>query len=370
MKITEVEPIPIAVPVRKPLKMAVATVNTRTCILVRLHTDDGTSGIGEGVIAPYFTGETVVSAVHLIREVYAPLLRDVDPGDLQAVGRQLDRAAVANSAARSAVEIALYDLVARSLSVPLYRLFGGIVRGSIPTIWHVSGGEPEADGREAAAAAADGYRLVKVKVGTQQISRDVASVEAVREAVGEDVELLLDANQGWSVDKAIRFARRVEPSDPLLIEQPVHRDDVSGLAEVRRSTRFPVVADEAVFGARGLYTCLRAEAVDGVVAKLIKAGGLAGVRRLTELAETAGIGVHFAGMAGETSVAAAAAVHLAVTLPELRFGGGMGPQYLADDVVTSPLQPVNGHLTPPDEPGLGLELSDEAIERFRVFESA
>jgi L-Ala-D/L-Glu epimerase len=366
MKIVSVEAIPVAVPLQAPLKMAVATVTARTCILVRLTADDGLQGIGEGVIAPYFTGESLASAVSLVRETYEPLLLGTDPTDVHAIGRAIDKASFGNSATRSAMEIALYDLSARSMGVPLYRLLGGKTRETVPTIWHVSSADPDKDAAAAAKAAADGFRLVKVKVGTQRVDRDVACVAAVRQAVGDDVDLLLDANQGWTVEAAVQFARQVEPYHPLLIEQPVRRDNVLGLAEVRRSTPIVVAADEGVFTAQDLYLHLQMQAVDGVVAKLIKGGGIAGVRQLMAVAETAGIGVHFAGMAGETSVAAAAAVHLATAVPELRFGSGIASHYLTDDVVTTWFRPHNGAYTVPESPGLGVELSDEAVDRLRV----
>ena len=366
MKITEVEAIPVAVPVRTPLKMAGATVSTRTAILVRLQTDEGLVGIGEGVVAPYFTGETLGSAVHVVRDLYTPLLLGADPFDVHAVGAQLDRVAHVNSATRSAVDIALHDLIGRALGVPLYRLFGGRTRDRVFTIYHISNADPDKDAAEAAGAVADGFRLVKVKVGTPDVDRDIACVTAVRRAVGDDVEILPDANQGWSVETAVRFARGVEPARPALIEQPVRRDDIAGMAEIRRRTTVVIAADEGVFTARDLYNHLRADAVGGVVTKLIKAGSIAGVRQLADVARTAGIGVHFAGMAGETSIAAAAATHLATALPELRFHAGISPHYLSDDVVTTPLRPQGGALTAPEGPGLGVELDEDAVERLRV----
>ena len=366
MKIVDVQAIPVRIPMRSPLKMAGATVTARTCILVRLTSDEGLSGIGEGVIAPYFTGETLASAVHFVREVYTPFVLGADPFDVHTVGQQIDKAVSGNSATRSALEIAMYDLAARSLGVPLYRLLGGKTRDRVPTIWHVSKTDPDENAAEAAVAAADGFRLIKVKVGTRLIDQDVASVDAVRQAVGDDVGLLLDANQGYNVEEAVQFARRVEGARPLLIEQPVSRDNIVGMAEINRSTPMVIAADEGVFTARDLYAHLHMQAVGGVVTKLIKAGGIAGVQQLMGIAQAAGIGVHFAGMAGETSVAAAAAVHLAAATKELRFGSGISPHYLTDDVVTTPLRPVNGAFEVPEGPGLGVEASDEAIDRLRV----
>ncbi|MPZ89678.1 MAG: hypothetical protein GEU81_16785 [Nitriliruptorales bacterium] len=366
MKITELQAIPIAVPMEKPLKMAVATVTERTCIVLRIRTDEGLEGFGEGVIAPYFTGETLASAVHLVDAVLTPLIVGADPAELHVLEQQMDRVVVGNSSTRSAVDIALHDLLGKAHGVPLHQLLGGKVRDEVPTIWHVSGGDPERDAADATKAVAAGFGLIKVKVATHTVERDIERVFAVREAVGPDVALLLDANQGWQAAEAIRFAKGVEAAHPALLEQPVHRDDIPGMAHVRRSTSVVIAADEGLFNARELATYLHADAAGAVIAKLIKAGGISGLRRLAAVAAASGLGIHFAGMAGETSVAAAAAVQLACTLPELRFGSGISPHYLTDDVVTQRLAPVGGAFTVPEGPGIGVHLDDEALERLRV----
>lgn len=366
MRIITVDAIPIAVPLRAPLKMAVATVSRRSSIVVRLRTDDGLEGVGDGVLAMYFTGETLASAVHLVRDVWSSLLIGANPFDISAIGRDLDRVAIGNSATRSAVEIALYDLIGRALNTPLHDLLGGRMRTSIPTIWHVSSGDLETDASSAAGAVNTGFQLVKVKVAMASVSEDVTRVRAVRQAVGDDVALLLDANQGWSPDEAIRFARLVHDVNPGFIEQPVPRSDVAGMARVCRASPVPIAGDEGIFTARDLYSYLRAGATGAVVLKLIKAGGVIGAAQLAGLAQAAGIGVHFAGMPGETSISAAAAVHLASALPELRFGSGIAAHYLMHDIVTDPLTVVDGAYVPPSGPGLGVDISQEALDRFRV----
>lgn len=368
MKITSVEAIPLATPVRKPLKMAVATITERTSVLCRVTTDDGVVGVGEGCIAPYFTGETHPSATHLIGNVFGPLLVGTDPFDITRANSTALKAAVHNASARSAIDIALHDIVGQALNVPLYTLFGGRVRDSVRTIWHLSNGDPHLDAEEARAARADGFTLFKVKVGTGGVADDIASVTSVRDAIGEDADILLDANQGFDVQGALAFCKRVESASPLALEQPVHHKDIIGMARVCAATSIPIIADEGVFSADDLLLYLQMKACDGAVLKLMKSAGIAEARKLAALAQASRVGLHFGGM-GETTVASVAAVHLAVTLPELRYGTGINPHYLRDDVVEMPLQPVEGRLSPPESPGLGIEVSDEAIERLRAGES-
>lgn len=365
MQITAVEAIPVSVPVRTPLKMAVATVYERTCIVVRMITDAGVVGLGESVLARYFSGESHASAVDLIDNVFAPVLVGRDPRETGEIRRLMGAITVFNNGARAAVEMALHDAVAREQGIPLYELYGGRARPAVPTIWHVSGDDPAAMATEAKQAAADGYPLVKVKVG-HEVEADLAAVFAVREAVGDDVQLLLDANQGWTVADAVRFAKEVLPAFPGFIEQPVHRNDVIGMAEVNRASDVVIAGDEGVFDADALRLHLDLGAVGAVVAKLMKAAGPIGIQEVFAVADEAGIGVHFAGMAGQTSVGAAHAAHLALAVPNLVYGSGIAPHYLAADIVTEPFRPVSGHLHPGDDPGIGLELDSEAVERYRV----
>jgi L-alanine-DL-glutamate epimerase-like enolase superfamily enzyme len=365
VKIERVDVFPLSVPLLKPLQMAVATVHQRTCILTRIVTDDGIVGLGESVVALYFTGESLASAAHLIRDGFTPLLIGRDPTDIYELRRSMRRLAIHNEGARASVEMALVDIAARAAGMPLYRFYGGRSRPAVPTIWHVSGGDPASNAENAARAVReDGYRIVKVKVGGD-VDIDIAKVEAVRQAVGTDVMLLPDANQGWDVASALRFSHGVVDARPDFIEQPVHESDILGMARVNAGP-IPVAGDEGVFDAAALRTHLEMGAVSAVVAKLMKAAGPIGVREVFAVADAAGIGVHFAGMAGETSVGAAHAIHLALALPNLRYGAGICPYYLAGDVVTEPVVATGGMLRPPDGPGLGLDLDETSMQRFVV----
>lgn len=365
MRIARIESIPIEVPVSRPLKMAVATVHVRTCIVVRITTDEGLVGLGESVLARYFSGESLASAHDLITNVYAEAIEGRDPGDINAIRALMRRLSVHNTGARAAVEMALLDLVAQGAGIPLYRYYGGRSRPSVPTIWHVSGGSPDAMAAEAGEAADDGYPLVKVKVGND-VDHDLACTYAVRDAIGDEVMLLPDANQGWDVGDALRYLRGVADARPGFVEQPVDRDDIVGMATLVAQSPVIVAGDEGIFDAKALRTYLAMNACGAVVAKLMKAAGPIGVRDLFAVADAAGIGVHFAGMAGQTSISAAHGAHLALAVPNLRFGSGISPQYLADDICTERFLPIDGHLYPSDAPGVGVTIDEEKLTRYRV----
>lgn len=365
MRIDRIEAIPIEVPVSRPLKMAVATVHVRTCIVVRITTDGGIVGLGESVLARYFSGESLASAHDLITNVYTEALLGRDPSEVTAIRALMRRISVNNTGARAAVEMALLDIVAQSASIPLYQYYGGRARPSVPTIWHVSGGSPETMADEAGEAVANGYPLVKVKVGND-VDHDLACTYAVRDAIGPEVMLLPDANQGWDVGDALRYLRGVADARPGFVEQPVDRDDIVGMATLVAQSPVLVAGDEGIFDAKQLRSYLAMGAAGAVVAKLMKAAGPLGVRDVFAVADAAGIGVHFAGMAGQTSISAAHGAHLALAVPNLRFGSGISPQYLADDICSERFLPVDGHLHPSDQPGVGVTIDEDKLTHFRI----
>ena len=365
MRVERIESIPIEVPMNRPLTMAVATVTVRPCIVVRITTDDGLVGLGESVLARYFSGESLASAHDLITNVFGEIIRGRDPGDVNAIRTIMRQITVHNSGARAAVEMALLDLVAQAAEIPLYRYYGGRSRPSVPTIWHVSGGSPETMAAEAAEAVSKGYPLIKVKVGLD-VDHDLAATYAVREAIGDDVLLLPDANQGWDVGDALRYLRGVVDARPGFVEQPVDRDDIVGMATLVSQSPVTIAGDEGIFDARELRTHLAMNATGAVVAKLMKSAGPIGVRDLFAVADAAGIGVHFAGMPGQTSISAAHGAHLALAVPKLRFGSGISPHYLADDVCTERFLPIDGHLHPAETPGVGVTIDEDKLSQYRI----
>ena len=362
MKIAKIEAIPISIPLRRPLKMAVATVRVRTCLVVRITTDEGVEGIGESVIAGYFTGESHASAVDFVKAITDALI-GADPAQLQKHRHLMSRVAVSNQGAKAAVEMALLDVAAKAAGVPLYQWYGGSNRDSVPTIWHVSGGSPQEIAEEAGQKAANGFPLIKVKVGGNAEHNIEATILA-REATGPDVMLLPDANQGWDVGTALRYLRAIAETRPGFVEQPLPRWDILGMQHLTAKSPVIVAGDEGVFNAQELTTHLRLNACGAAVAKVMKACGPLGVLEVFSVADSAGIGVHLAGMAGQTSIGAAHAAHVAKAVPNLVFGTGISPHYITDHIVTEPFLPLEGHLYPSDEPGVGVTIDDGKLKRY------
>jgi o-succinylbenzoate synthase len=366
VKITSVEAIPIAIPLNHPLKMAVATVHQRDSIIVRIRTDQGLVGLGEVVIATYFAGETQSGSKAAIDQLLGPQLVGSDVFNINEILQLMDRVLHGNPATKAGLDMALHDLQAQAMNMPLYMLLGGKLRDRVNSTWAISATDPSEAAEEALQGIGQGFKAIKIKVGVAPMFQDARRVQAVRQAIGEEVHLRADANQAWSPNLAIQFLNKVADCQLQFIEQPVHRDDMDGMAKVSQAVSTPVVPDEGLFNSSDAIRYIRHNAADGVVMKLIKTGGIVGCRKLAAVVQAAGIGLHLGGMPGQTSISAAAEVHLAVSLPWLNWDAGIYPHSITRDVVTERLQPVSGAYFPPEKPGLGVELDEDALRLCRL----
>ena len=364
MEITAVETVPMTVPLERRIEMASATLTERDLVVVRLHTDDGQTGVGEFLAAPYFSGETRESAVAAIEGPFRGVLEGADPAAVNAILARMDGLVAGNEFVKAAVEMALQDLRGKRYGAPLCDLLGGPVRDRIDLAWHVGSGPADAAREEALSAVDRGFGTIKLKVGKRSPEADLGVVAALREALGPGVPILLDANQAWSPVEAVRAIRAFEAHDVDLVEQPVDARDVEGTLAVAEAVDAPILADEGVFTATDYAQFIARGASVLPAVKVTKAGGVSGAHRLVSVAEAAGRPVVPLGMPGESSIAAAAAVHLASTIGRLPYGTGISPHYLAADLVVDPLGLDGGSVGVPDGPGLGVELDEGALEEF------
>lgn len=285
----------------------------RPHVIVSLETGDGTVGLGEASPLPEFTGETAASVLHVLHEAYLDRLVGADPTAPAAVMAALDRALPGNTSAKAAVDMALHDLAGRLLGVPCAALLGGARRGAVRIARAVSIGTVAETVASAERHAAAGIGTIKMKVG-QDPRADVERVRAVRAALGPDVRLRIDANQGYDPATAVWVLRRLEDCDLEYVEQPVPRWDLRGMAHIRQATSVRVLADEALHSPRDALALVQAAAADLFAIKLIKTGGLVRAREIAAIGEAAGIDCVVISPF-ETQIGAAAGLHMALALP-------------------------------------------------------
>jgi muconate cycloisomerase len=333
-------------------------------VLVRIADDEGHVGLGEASVTCVWSGETQAGTLAVIRDVLAPLVIGADAFDTEWIGRRMDRAAFGNSFAKAAVEIALLDLQGQVLGVPVYKLLGGRdappaggVRG-IRLKFVVGAVEPALAAERARRMVERGWRAIKVKVGRHEHPRaDIERLRAVRDAIGPDVFLSVDANGGYTVEQAVWAAARFEKLDVALFEQPTRRGDHTAMAEVRRRSGVPIMADESVFTAEGALDVIRAGAADVLSLYPGKHGGIRPTQSIARMAEAAGIPCTI-GSNLEREVATAAMAHVTTATPNLqceRFPGDLiGPVYYEQSLTREPLRYEADRLFISEGPGLGV----------------
>lgn len=369
MKITRVECIPVEVPLKVGLttKTAGGEHVVSPYVILRLHTDAGLVGLGEATLSPRWSGETSPGCIAAIEGLMAPLLIGRDPRALTALTGKIERAIRFNPFAKAAVEMALWDLAGKAANLPLYQLLGGKVREQLP-MKMVVGAFPVA---QAVALAerflAWGAACLKVKVGLDP-AEDVARVRAVRAVAGPDIPIGIDANQGWDLATARSCLAQLEDCDLLFAEQPVSADDPEDLVRLRRDTRVPLMADESIFTLQDARRLSALGAADVFSVYPGKHGGIAATRQIVQVARAAGL-VCSMGSNLELGIATAAMLHLGVSEPAIdseRYPGDfLGPLYHEADLIKEPLALGPRTARVPEGPGLGVELDEAQLERYR-----
>lgn len=362
MKIADIEAIPISVP-RPRLTSALGTIATLDYGIVIVHTDAGLEGYGE--ISTLWDGKGPLQC-RFVSDVFRPALLGEDPTAINRCLRRMDTLTEAAWPARAAVEMALFDLAGKALNTPVYNLLGGKTRESVVLSRSVHMGTPAEMAARAADYVAQGFTCVKVKVGIDAAT-DARVVAAVRDAIGPDTILRVDANMGWKTAKeAIRNIKRLEPAGLHSVEQPIPPGDLDALRMVRQAVDTPIMVDESVWGPADAWAVLRAGAADIVNVYVAESGGLSNSALIFRMAEIAGIPCVIGSMP-ELGIGTAAAVHLAVAMTNLRDPcDACGVIYQIADVVHETFRLEGGRIWPPEGPGLGVTLDRDALAKYRT----
>ncbi|MEZ6052062.1 MAG: enolase C-terminal domain-like protein [Planctomycetaceae bacterium] len=372
MQIASIEAIPVRIPLKPERRMvsALGRHEVSEFVLVRLTTDDGLVGAGEATVTPQWSGETVWSAQTIIENLFAPLLDGLDPHDVDTIALRMDKAAVGNWFAKAAIEMACWDVVGQAKNKPVYELLGGACRPlTIRNRFSLGAYEPDVARERAAALVDAGFTTIKVKVATDA-EKDVLRVEAVREAIGPEVTLTIDANAGWkTVTEAKQALERMADCNIALVEQPLLRGDFHGLKELREATGHKILADESCFDEMQLQELILHDCCDAVTLYPGKQGGIARAHRMAAKAGRHGIPCTI-GSNLEWDVGAAAMMQFVVSSPNVQIetipGDCLGPSYHEFSIVKSPLTIKGPFTTLPDASGLGVEVDWSLVDQHRI----
>ncbi len=325
----------------------------RPHVIVEIGTAEGLVGLGEASPLPEFTGETARSILGVLEETYLDALAGRDATQIASVMADLEHLRPGNPSAKAAIDLALHDLAGKILGVPTVTLLGGARRGSVRLARAVGIGPIPEIVALAERHVAAGFQTLKMKVGVDP-KQDVERVRAARAAVGPDVRIRVDANQGYDAATTIRVIRRLDDCALDYIEQPVARWDLAGMAQIRRATGMRILADEAVHTPQDAIALIRAEAADLFALKFIKTGGLIRARQIAGIGEAVGIDCVVISTF-ETQIGAAAGLHLALNLPIGRHAHELTVFATQPEMARTGIRLEGDVLLPAPAPGHGVE---------------
>jgi len=354
MKIKDIQVGKITVPLKKPFKTALREISTIENVVVKVTTDTGNVGYGEAASTPVITGDTMGSIKCAIMESIKPKIVGMEIENMEGIMTTIDNALVKNSSPKAAVDIAVYDLYGQLYNAPVYKLLGGY-RQQITTDITISVNDPEEMARDSIAAVQKKYKTLKVKVG-KDWRTDILRLKAIRKAVGNDVKIRIDANQGWTPKEAVRALRQMEDAglDIELVEQPVKAHDIKGLKYVTDNVEMNVLADESVFSPEDAIRIIENRAADLVNIKLMKTGGIHNAIKICNIAEIYGIECMI-GCMMESKISVAAACHLACAKSVITRFDLDSPNLCSEDPIKGGAKFDEFIISMGDKPGFGFE---------------
>jgi len=356
----------VDLPLRRPHRFRDSTMDVQAVLLVRVATDDGVVGVGEGVVpgGPWWGGESVETMQVVVDRYLAPLAVGADLGRLPALRERMDRLVAANPFAKCALETALWDAWARTLGLPLHALLGGRCRDALPITWAIGAADPDVVVDEALAKLESGHASIKLKMGALEPAADVARIEKIASSLAQVTSVRVDLNGAWDELTATRLLPRLEQAGIDLVEQPTPAWDVEALARLCALLRIPVMADESLRSDHDALTLAARRAADVFSLKIGKSGGYLATRRIAAVAQAAGIACH-GGTGIESSLGTLAGAQLLATLPAVTYGSELfGPLLMTDGLLAEPLDYRDGALHLPDGPGLGIDLDEDRVARY------
>lgn len=354
MKIINLEIGHISLPLKRSFKTALRTVNRVEDVVVKITTDCNKAGYGEAPPTGVITGDTTGAIIGAIKEHIKTSIIGMDIENFEDIMVKLNKCIIKNYSAKAAVDMALHDLYGQLYEAPLYKLLGGS-RKEITTDITISVNSPEEMAIDSLEAIKLGYKTLKIKVGKDS-AMDIKRLKAVRETVGYDTYIRIDANQGWNPKEAIIALRKMEDAGLNIefVEQPVGYNDIQGLKFVTDNVSIPVMADESVFSAMDALKIMETRAADLINIKLMKTGGIYNALKICSIAEIYGVECMMGCML-ESKISVNAAVHLAAAKSIITKIDLDGPSLCSEDPIIGGAVFSESIITLSEEPGLGIK---------------
>jgi len=358
MGIQQIEVYTVRLRYREPFRIAPAASTESHNVIVKIVTDYGVVGWGESSPSKRVTGETPETVVRTLDKI-APRLIGECPLRIERDVELMDSIVEGNPAAKACVDMALHDILGKTACKPLFMLIGGY-RTEVMTDITLSIKSPREMAKDAVKAVKKGFEALKVKVGVNP-AEDVERVKKIREAIGSETELRVDANQGWTVRQAIEVLNKMEKFKIQFAEQPVSAENLGGLKRVRENSPIPIMADESIHSPADALRLIEAEAVDMINIKLMKSGGILKGKKIASVAEAAGVPC-MVGCMGESEIGIAAGAHLAAGVRNIQYADLDSDILLKDKLVKSGGAKVKDSMrTFPKECGLGIKEIDDKL---------
>jgi L-alanine-DL-glutamate epimerase-like enolase superfamily enzyme len=376
MKITRVETKILEIPVKSPYVFSHGVLKSFSNVLVWVFTDEGITGVGESSFVPGggVSEETPESCKPLIDQYLAPILLGEDPFDIELIHMKMDTVVPRNLIAKCGIDLALWDIMGKATQKPAYKLLGGEFQLKILCTYTLSIDTPEKMAEQAQFRKSQGYKTLVIKIGREP-NADIERLKRVRQAVGEDAHLRLDANEAYWPDQAIQIIRQMEKYHPEFVEEPVKRWDLEGMAKVAQAVDTPISSDESNTSLESAMKLIQSKAADIINIKISKNGGLYRSKKIAAVAEAAGIPI-IVGGANTYEVGRQACRHFAVSTAQAQMGMGSegcapASQSKIDDVTKSVLTYEDvgrgkGYVGLIPGPGLGAELDEEKVRKYEL----
>ncbi|MGK7376449.1 mandelate racemase/muconate lactonizing enzyme family protein [Planococcus sp. 1R117A] len=362
MKIIKAQIYAVEFPLKEPFIISYATYPNMPAVIVKLETDAGIIGYGEAVPDEHVTGEQVTGTYEILKNVLVPQIINQNPFDIEHIHYLMDAAIARNPAAKAAIDIACYDLMGKAANQPVYNLIGGRAHDNLQYPKVLSIEAPEIMAEKAKKAMDQGFSSLKLKVGGTDSATDIARIYAVREAVGPEMPIRIDVNQGWkTVGHAVQTINQLAEAQLTWIEQPIRMGDIRGLADIRQKTTTPIMADESVQTMEDVLEIIRLEAADYINIKLMKSGGIFPAIQMAKAAEAAGIIAQIGSMV-ESSVGSAAGYHAVMSRRNIQSAELTGPLLFAEEIGNLEYQLPYVNLS--DQPGLGVEVDEKQLQKL------